>query len=301
MPKKNAIAVLCSDWHLSHKPPLLRSEEPDWYERQRTVAEEVRDIADRNNCPIFFAGDLFHTWNSPPELINFALAEVPRLALAIPGQHDMPNHNHGEMRRSAFYTWEMWQQVNFPYAGHNIDFSYFPFGTKLAGRGKSMIDLALVHQYCWNSTNNSYPGAPIANHAAKLRKALPNYRVIAVGDNHCHFIDTRKKPFIVNCGCMMRRSSTELRYEPSVTLWFEGDTFERVKLDTSHDWYLDPKYLKLVSRAEDVYTNAAQLAEELKALGNEVPDFFELVEQVLSITDASKRVRQFTLRFLNDE
>lgn len=299
MSKKNAIALLCSDWHLSHRPPILRSEEPDWYASQQLVIDEVASIQDKHRCSIFFAGDLFHTWNSPPELINFVIDRLCRFELFIPGQHDMPNHNINEMHRSAYMVWARLNSSTFGW-DRNVTYTLHPYGVPLKKR-RGDWDVALVHTYCWNSSKNSFPGAPASGHVDKLRKALPNYTCIAVGDNHSHFIDMKKRPYIVNCGCMMRRSSTELAYEPSVTIWYEGDTFERVKLDTSKDKYLDEKYLKLVGRAEDVCKDAAALAHELETLGADIPDYFTLVDQILHSQDASKKVRQFTLRFLNDE
>ena len=101
MPEK--IAILCSDLHLSHRPPLARAREPDWYEAMMHPLDELDDLTG-DNLPVICGGDVFDKWNSPPELINFALAELPGTMESVAGQHDLPHHSWPERRKSAYWT-----------------------------------------------------------------------------------------------------------------------------------------------------------------------------------------------------
>ena len=99
----DVIAVLCSDIHLSLKCPVARSAEPNWLEATKRSLDELRSVAEEHNAHVVVAGDIFDRWNSPPEIINFAIENLPN-CYAIPGQHDLPNHRYEEIERSAYYT-----------------------------------------------------------------------------------------------------------------------------------------------------------------------------------------------------
>jgi len=99
----NVIAILCSDIHLCHTPPVARSAEPDWYVAMERQLDELRAVAEQHGAPIVCAGDIFDRWNSPPELINFAIQSSPKMH-SIPGQHDLPHHRYEDMQRSAYWT-----------------------------------------------------------------------------------------------------------------------------------------------------------------------------------------------------
>ena len=100
-PEDEVIAIVCSDIHLSHKPPLARSGEPDWYVAMARPLNELRGLHSDYGVPVVIAGDIFDRWNSPPELIRFALDNLPKGAWVIPGQHDLPYHDYGALNRSA--------------------------------------------------------------------------------------------------------------------------------------------------------------------------------------------------------
>ena len=99
MQEPNAIAILCSDLHLSLTKPACRADK-DWMEVQAHYLKQLEDTA--GNLPIFCAGDIFDRWNAPPELINFALRNLPDDMLCVPGQHDLPNHRLDEKHRSGY-------------------------------------------------------------------------------------------------------------------------------------------------------------------------------------------------------
>ena len=100
---ENIIAIFAADLHLSLKAPIWRSTEQDWFEAMLRPLVELRTLATLHNCPIVYAGDIFDKWNSPPELINFAIEHLPK-GHAIPGQHDLPLHNYEDIRKSAYWT-----------------------------------------------------------------------------------------------------------------------------------------------------------------------------------------------------
>jgi hypothetical protein len=64
--KKKIVAIVCSDIHLKHKPPLCRWGEDDWYEAMQRPLLQLQHLADKYDAPILYAGDIFDRWNPPP-------------------------------------------------------------------------------------------------------------------------------------------------------------------------------------------------------------------------------------------
>jgi DNA repair exonuclease SbcCD nuclease subunit len=253
------LAIFTSDWHLSGRVPVARNATSDeWEAVQVGYLTQMSDIQRiLKNTPIFHAGDVFHKWNEPAETINWAIRHMPVIH-AIPGNHDLPNHNYAELKRSAYWTLvEAGKIVNmrpfmsithgtdvrimaYPY-GYTEDRSFFDHLKLEQGEkpGKCKFNVALIHAYVWLS-GASHPGAREEDHVAAYGKALKGYTHAFFGDNHAAFETTTKNgPFIFNGGAFIRRRSPEINYEPTVTvLWGDGN-MRRVRLDTSADRFED--------------------------------------------------------------
>jgi DNA repair exonuclease SbcCD nuclease subunit len=97
------IAILCSDIHLSERAPIARAVGQDWFTVQKRYLDQLRELKEKHNAILIVAGDVFDYWKSSPELINFAIVHMPE-CYAVPGQHDLPNHNYNDLHKSAYWT-----------------------------------------------------------------------------------------------------------------------------------------------------------------------------------------------------
>jgi DNA repair exonuclease SbcCD nuclease subunit len=222
------IAILTADIHLSHTPPAARSHEPDWYEAMRRQLRWLRKLQSKYGVPIFVAGDLFHKYNPPAELINFALRELPDNIYAVPGQHDLPFHNIQDIHKSAYWTLvEAGKIKNVEYDSPiRIESQVavmrlhgFPFGHPLVPRKPydlHAIDVAIVHEYCWQGTAKYVTASEDKNMAAH-RKNAKNYDILVSGDNHIPHEDFSQKPAVFNCGGFYRRTIDEKCPRPRCT------------------------------------------------------------------------------------
>jgi hypothetical protein len=163
----------------------------------RRPLDEIAKLSARHgDCPIFVAGDIFDKWNSPPELVNFAMDNVPENSIAIAGQHDVPNHNFSEMKRSAYTslkkagTIKDISQVNFiEIKESKIRLFPFPYGRKLEkcfNRTDGWLHIALIHKYFWVA-GSKYPNAPKKDNIKQYSGILSSYDVVVIGDNHSNF------------------------------------------------------------------------------------------------------------------
>jgi len=243
----NVIAILCADLHLSHKPPVARSDEPDWYGSMARQLNQVADLARLHQAPVVCAGDVFDKWNSPPELINFAINHLPKM-FAVPGQHDLPHHNYDEIHKSAYGTLveagviENLEPdrcrivlpdlvlVGFPW-GHPIK----PLTDTVCENGDSLVHLAVVHEYCWIGTNK-YPNASRKQSSTAHRKKLKGFNAAVFGDNHKGFLTISADGLnLLNCGGFMRRRTDEVEHHPKVGLLHRNGSIAMHQLDCSED------------------------------------------------------------------
>jgi DNA repair exonuclease SbcCD nuclease subunit len=300
---EDVIAILCSDLHLSLTPPIWRSAEPEWFEAMKRPLNEIRALQllytrDGESPPVICAGDIFDKWNSPPELINFAIAHLPPNLWAIPGQHDLPNHSMEFLNRSAYQTLIEARIIHNLVGFHttlNLGSMLIigtPYGDsieKCPWKGtKGETHLAVAHEYHW-TPGHSHLGM---QHNAQLLKSTTvdklGYDVIVLGDNHHGFIWQTSKATIFNCGTLMRRHSDERLYKPQVGLLTPTDVLPHY-LDCSQDKHLD-LLQGLQQEIQDF--DMSKFVEELEKLGNSAIDFSAAVQQYFHNHETKKSVRQ---------
>ncbi len=236
---------------------------------------EIRALSRKYACPILYAGDIFDRWNAGPDIINFALAHLPR-GYAVPGQHDLPNHNYGEMDRSAYGVLvragciENIAPGERVLSGGHVWVTGFPWGftpkpLNTVNGYNEAIEVALIHKFVWIK-GCGYPGADDA--ARVSTKALAGYHVAAYGDNHMGFIvkPTKKdEPWVINCGGFMRRKSDEKDYRPGIGLVLGDGSVVRHYLNT------DGEKITTLTAAEEAVgqtLNMSAFVDELKTLGS---------------------------------
>ncbi len=291
------IAVLCSDIHLSHKAPISRSNEEDWYAAMKRPLHELHAISEEYQCPIICAGDIFDRWDSPAELINFALDTLPPDMYCIPGQHDLPNHDLNQIERSAY--WTLVQAEKITSIGDKLDLGNrhgtlhgFAWGREVQPieQREGRFNLAVVHAYIWYK-EHGYPGAPEGARVKNWLDRIGGYDAAVFGDNHKGF----KAHHIFNCGTLMRRKIDEYNYKPQVGLLHRDGTISTHYLDCSEDKFIDPndkeQYRDLISNDE----NTEEFLSQLAGLGGATIDFLEAVKRFLrddnnKVSPSAKRV-----------
>ena len=197
---------------------------------------------------------------------------------AVPGQHDLPNHNYDEIKRSGYWTLKEAGKLNNLPPGKmvahqsGVSFVGFPWGMDpvpyQGPKDKSgPIKIAVIHKYCWID-GCRYNDAPAASHASKWSKMLKGYDVAIVGDNHIGFITSTKSGCtLINNGTMLRRHSDERHYEPVVWVLYSDKSVHRVRLDTSQDKYMDYGKVREAFNKDENITRFIELLRTQKASG----------------------------------
>lgn len=299
---RTAIAITASDIHLSHRCPVARSAEPDWYIVMTRQLNELRSLSNRLGAPILYAGDIFHTYNPPPRLINFAINTLPK-GYAIPGQHDLAYHVYTDIHKTAYaclasaniiidvldYEPTLASFVRSPGEPDRAIYIHgFPWGSKLIAnpekRNPKEFHIALVHQYVWQK-GSGYVGASIESSVKQVKEIAKTYDFVVFGDNHKGF----KTGNIVNNGTFMRRAADEAEQQPRVSiLWSDGEIEWYTLKSTEADKFADFKTTtKNIERSLDL----SGFVEGLEGLGADKIDYVKALKQYCDTEGISDNVR----------
>ena len=295
---RTAIALTVSDLHLSHKPPISRSTEPDWYKAQKRVLDQIGTIAEEHDVPIIYAGDIFDKPTQPVRMVNFAMINVPT-GYAIPGQHDLPGHSLKRKMESAYGSLcingnliDLDQKEPMTYY-EGIAIHAFPWsessGISTRARIPNRLNLAVLHRYTWKP-DHGYPGAEVSCLASQQAKILRRFSDVAVfGDNHKGFIWKNKGFTICNNGAAILRTIDQIDYEPCVSLIFDDGSVVRHALDTSEDVWIDRKAVRRMKKQAD---EIREFASQITGITSDTLDFVKIVQEACRSEGVEPEIRQ---------
>ena len=311
----DVVAIACADVHLSHTAPQARAAEPSWYEAMRRPLAEIAGLSTKHNAAVLCAGDIFHRWNSPAELINFAAGQM-REWYAIPGQHDLAYHSLADIRRTSYWTLTETKTIDHLPESQGIPTLMeipddtpprdsclwgFPWNVDVrpptedeSERADDCLKIALIHAYIWANKATAYPGAPPTSAVPAWKDRLRGYDLAIFGDNHKPFEARAGGCRVYNCGGLMRRHADEIGHRPSVGLIHADGTITRHYLDCSEDKFTDEaQRAGELLRGDD--PGMSDFIAELGDLGPESLDFASAVRRYIEETRPPQAVAKLLL------
>jgi hypothetical protein len=260
---------------------------------QASYLKQLEDLQTKcNGVPILCAGDVLDHWDSPPELINFAIEHLPPYLHAVPGQHDLPNHSPEQIKRSAYWTLvEAGKIINLACQRMNIGrVRVFPFRwgkevyPRRGGEEPDRLDVALIHSYIWSRGHRHgglNPDKPNEQHLTRWLPKLKGYDVALFGDNHKGF---KAHPYggrlvVYNNGTFIRRHSDERGFAPRVGIIYADSYVQEHHLDTSQDVFVDDPAEEVTPGVSGL--DAGELLEIIRKQGDATIQFTEAVRHYL--------------------
>lgn len=312
------VAVCVADLHLSSKPPAARSGEKDWLRVQAGYLDQLRRLAvsptgeQRLICLV--AGDFFDRYDTRADAVNVALSHLPHCH-GIPGQHDLPNHNYKQIRRSSFWTLvkagkvtplEPGTPVEVQAGGTILRLHGFPWGfpvKPLREPHDLALEVAVIHAFLY-TRKTGYEGAPKEQHVYQWEHRLKGYGVAVFGDNHCPFSYRQKDNDTAcrmhNCGGFLRRRINEIDHRPSASLLYSDGTVKRHFLDVSHDRFITDEQAK-AGVGQVKFADFDKFLESLAELGDAAIDFADRLRRMLDHEDVTPEIKQLILSILEEE
>lgn len=221
-PRLTPSAILTSDWHLREDSPQCRTD--NFWVAQEKKIDFIFDLARKNNCPIFCAGDIGHKPRWSCRLLEWFISKnVKDIEIfSIPGQHDLINHRL-----------DLWEHsgVGVLHASESIilltepSLSIYPFPysvsiKKVEDNKKYKWRVALAHQMVIQSQKDKLWETQETHSAKWFLKKFPCYDLIVTGDNHQSFAVEYEGRWLVNCGSIMRMTADQINHKPRVALWY---------------------------------------------------------------------------------
>lgn len=210
---KKPIAIVCSDLHLSDKPPLCRAGEKDWFGVMKRNIKFITGLSAENECPIILAGDVFDYWRPSNQLINEVAGwfeENPIYFIA--GQHDLEGNNMNNYFNSGLSIlaemcdWWLLSakglrifETNFIVYGYN-------YGEEIQDKKSHCKSICVLHKLTY------------MDDAHILLKKLKSFDIVITGDNHERFTVGENNQTLINPGSMMRIKADQEDYQPKVCL-----------------------------------------------------------------------------------
>lgn len=270
----------------------------------------IEGLAEYFCCPIICCGDIFDKWKCYPELINFAIENLPTM-YAIPGNHDLPFHSLKEIERSAFHTLVK--------AGKIIPLDHractrisdklwvwaFPWEVPLKRKTQKekipdgVVKLAVAHKYVWVK-GKAHPQVNDSSHLLKVVKKLRGFDAVAFGDNH-KFFHRRIKSLgmdAINCGTLMRRKMDEKDYTPTVGVLLDDASIVPHEIQwTDLDRFITPsEVLKTQTPAE-----IEEFLTEFTKIADNALNLLDYVNQWCNRHKLSRNVRKILLDIFGED
>lgn len=298
------VALAIADLHLSHRPPRARSVEPNWYAAMERGIYELRQSQEHYSVPVLCAGDVFDRWQEIPELVNWALEQLPMM-YAVPGQHDLPNHNYEERFRCSYETLVRAGKIiplnpNPTFIDSNIPLMVcgFPWGTEITKPKleEDVFKIAIAHQYAW-IPSAKYPHAPKEARIRRKRNKLLNFDVVVFGDNHIGFQRRIGSTTVYNCGTFFRRTTDDIEYRPRMGLILSDGTVREIPLTIWGD-----KIEALESELSSAHgrLDADEFLRELEGLRERPVDYREAITRYVSDRPISLLAKRALLKAMDE-
>lgn len=218
--KFKADLIITADWHLREDTPICRTD--DFWEAQWYKVNQIFNLSNRLDVPIYNAGDLFNHWKSSPRLINKCIERfVNRFKdnrmKTIIGNHEMPQHNLSNMEKSA---WDTLYRVGI------IDYM---FAQGSWGRCDSEKERKKIIPK--KIKNRKFVMLHVMTYKGK--KPWPNCTdpechelfdwfdadLIITGHNHKTFTAKKGKQLLVNPGSLTRQTADQIDHKPCIFLY----------------------------------------------------------------------------------
>jgi hypothetical protein len=226
--------IILGDLHVGDLHPECRTD--DYKEALKRKLNWIQDKY--GNIPKLQPGDVFDHWKQTPEMITFALMNLPVPFYATWGQHDLPNHQFDLAYKSAWMTCNAAGVIQ-PWKCARA------WGTELGPAPTNGKDrkIALIHVSTWVVPYNP-KDAP--NDALRLLKANPGWDIIVTGDNHQTFVVDYEGQLLVNAGSLMRMRADQVDHKPCIFEYYAStntvkqvfvpieDVVNRTKVDAVH-------------------------------------------------------------------
>ena len=276
--------VLTADWHIRATKPRCRIDE-DWIQTQRLALNQIADIANSNDFPVYVVGDLFHSHGDTSfevvQLIQEFANSLNHGMFILAGNHDLPYHNSSNLHKSAIGILLHCEKINFIQNNEYVSAGNFDQETENK-------DIIFKHILCFPDLKSMPPNVNAVT-AEDLLGEYDNAKWIFTGDYHHNFVYENKGRHVVNSGCLIRQVSDMKDYQCGVyVIDTDLNKIDFVPIVDDYDLVDDSHILRQNEKDERI-ENMVDKLMDIEAVSL---DFIQNIENVLLKTDVSDEIRK---------
>ena len=210
--KKFRNFLWCADNHLTGSKPVARLD-PDWLGTQRLALRFLVDTANANEVPLLIGGDLIDHARIATDVVVMAIQELQKTkhgTYMIAGNHCCENHSTSNIDKGSI----------------GVFLSIFPKIPSIPGIqsanhfGEDVDDgsqVLFTHQLIFKDEASRPPMAKGIT-AADLLAKFPSAKWIFTGDHHSAWTYTESGRTVVNPGCMIPHTASDIGHNGKCAL-----------------------------------------------------------------------------------
>ena len=276
--------VLTADWHIRATKPRCRIDE-DWVQTQRLALNQIADIANSKDFPVYVVGDLFHSHGDTSfevvQLIQEFANSLNHGMFILAGNHDLPYHNSSNLHKSAIGILLHCEKINFIQNNEYVSAGNFDQETENK-------DIIFKHILCFPDLKSMPPNVNAVT-AEDLLDEYDNAKWILTGDYHHNFVYENKGRHVVNSGCLIRQVSDMKDYQCGVyVIDTDLNEIDFVPIVDDYDLVDDSHILRQNEKDERI-ENMVDKLMDIEAVSL---DFIQNIENVLLNNDIPDEIRK---------
>ena len=284
--------VLTADWHIRATKPRCRIDE-DWIQTQRLALNQIADIANSKDFPVYVVGDLFHSHGDTSfevvQLIQEFANSLNHGMFILAGNHDLQYHNSSNLHKSAIGILLHCEKINFIQNNEYVSAGNFDQETENK-------DIIFKHILCFPDLKSMPPNVNAVT-AEDLLDEYDNAKWIFTGDYHHNFVYENKGRHVVNSGCLIRQVSDMKDYQCGVyVIDTDLNKIDFVPIVDDYDLVDDSHILRQNEKDERI-ENMVDKLMDIEAVSL---DFIQNIENVLLNNDIPDEIRKCVKELIYD-
>lgn len=280
--------VCTADWHIRSNLPRCRKDE-NWYKTQERALKQIRVFANKNDCPVFVVGDIFHSLGETNfyciQMIQKMAKKLDNGLYILAGNHDLPYHSSENIEKSAIGTLLNSQNIfsiKEYFCRHNISAANFD------EEDNKDAEIVFKHVLCFPDMKSLPPNVDALT-AKDLLSEFPNAKWVFTGDMHKNFLYEKNGRYVVNPGCLLRQAVDFKNYKPGFYYINTDTNTVEFNLIIDSEEFIDDSY---ILREKEKEERIEAFANKVGEVENVSLDYAENVKNAMLSSDLSKELKE---------
>jgi hypothetical protein len=279
-------AVITADWHIRATRPRCRLDR-EWIQTQKNALNQIVQIANDRNCPIFAVGDIFHSNSDTSfecvKMVQELAKKTEHGLYMLCGNHDLQYHSSLNLDRSAVGLLLGSENI-FKISDYEDDVSASNFDEK------DNAGARIIFKHVLTIPKENIPPHVECETPESLLEKFPKSQWIFTGDYHKNFHYEKDGRHVVNSGCLLRQVSDMKDYSCGVYFVDTEDNFAEFIPIIDNEGIIDDSYITKENEREK---RIEDFVDKLKNTKSVSLDFLANVENALKqnvLSDDLKKI-----------